>query len=118
MLVLSPMSSSMPVSMPGLIQMYLGFATSYNYSSIVLQTLIVSLFYRVGSLAQLPSRRLEDTQWKVRTTPHSSTKEGNREKDKDEAEGGNEDEYEDEDDDRDKDELTPLVMRRNPACTR
>ncbi|MBA0787162.1 hypothetical protein Gotri_026246 [Gossypium trilobum] len=49
-----------------------------------------------------------------RTTPHSSTKEGNRDKDKDEVEGGNEDE----DDDRDKDELKPLVMRRNPACTR
>ncbi|KAH1130705.1 hypothetical protein J1N35_002083 [Gossypium stocksii] len=113
-LVQSSMLSSMLVSIPESMQMYLGFATSYNYLSIVLQTLIVSLFYLGGSLGQLPSRGLEETQWKVRQH-HSSMKEGNGDEDENEAEGGDEDI--DKDDDRDEYGLTPLVVRRNPACT-
>ncbi|KAH1032283.1 hypothetical protein J1N35_044457 [Gossypium stocksii] len=59
----TPILSSMLISMPESMPTYLGFVTSYNYSSIVLRTPTMSLFYRGGSSVRPSSHGVEDTQW-------------------------------------------------------
>ncbi|MBA0747501.1 hypothetical protein Gogos_004412 [Gossypium gossypioides] len=121
MLTLMPtlMSSSMPISMLASMPTYPGFATSYDYLSIVSQTLTALLFYRGGSSSQPPSRRMKDTRWEARMTLYSSTEEMDEDEDEDEDgsgdegkdKGRDEDVYggrgkaeEDEDDDHDQEE--------------
>ncbi|MBA0560993.1 hypothetical protein Golob_017855 [Gossypium lobatum] len=51
------------------------YATLYTYPSIVLQTPPVLLFYQSGSCSQPPSRKMDETRWKARMTPNSTTEE-------------------------------------------
>ncbi|KAK5774676.1 hypothetical protein PVK06_042532 [Gossypium arboreum] len=100
--MVTPMSSSIPISIHTSMLTYMSFTTTYGYSLIVSRTPIASLFYRGGSLSQLPSHGIKDIRWEARTTPHLSTEEGDGDEsedrsgdeDKDEDEGGDEDEYE------------------------